>query len=67
MRGHASWTAARQSKARHAWEVEIQERRKIDVKPRRRLERIPSGRTGLERGMMRKQKTERQRREKAER
>lgn len=66
MRGHAICTAARQRRARTAWEVEIQESRKMAMEPSTRLGRMPCGRTGLESGRMKKQKTERQRREKAD-
>jgi len=67
MRGQASCTLARHSKDRQAWEVEMQERKEMDKEPKIRLDKMAEGRTGLERGRMRKQKTERQRREKAER
>ena len=47
--------------------VEMKERRSRDAGPRMRLDIRGEGRTGLESGWMRKQKTERLRREKAER
>ena len=67
MRGKTIWTAARESRARHSWGVEMKERRSRDTDPRMRLDTRGERRTGLERGRMRKQKTERLRREKAER
>ena len=67
MRGQTIWTAARESKARHSWGVDIRERRSRDTDPRMRLDIRGEGRTGLEKGRMRKQKTHRLSREKAER
>jgi len=67
MRGQTSCTLARHSTDRQAWEVEMQERKEMDKEPKIRLDKMEEGRTGLEIGRMRKQKTERQRREKAER
>ena len=67
MRGQTIWTAARESRARQSWGVEMKERRIRDTDPRMRLDTRGEGRTCLERERMRKQKTERLRREKAER
>ena len=67
IRGQTIWTAARESRARHSWGVEKKERKSKDTDPRMRLDTRGERRTGLERGRMRKQKTERLRREKAER
>ena len=47
--------------------MEMRERRSRDTDPRMRLDTRGEGRTGLERGTIRKQKTERLSREKAER
>ena len=67
IRGQTKWTAARESRARHSWGVEMKERRSRDTGPRMRQDTRGEGRTVLERGRMRKQKTDRLRREKAER
>ena len=67
MRGQATWTAARVTRDRETWVVEMQVRRERDMEARMRLESMGEGITGLKRGRMRKQNTERQSREKAER
>ena len=67
MRGQTIWTAARDSRAKQSCVVERKERRSRDIVPRMRLDTRVEVRTGLERGRMRKQKTERLSREKAAR